>query len=414
MSGARAIPIVVVGGVIAFMNPAPMTPFVDAFAVGEGEEIVGPAFRTLVESRGRSRTDRIGALAGSLGMYVPAIHGVGSTATPVERRWSRDARAYVGEEAPEGPFGGSFLIEVGRGCGHACRFCAAGSAYLPVRRVAPDAILSATADLPEGSRVGLVGTAISDHPRFSEICIELAARGYKLGTSSFRADAVADPSLVAALVSGGMRTVTIAPEGGSERMRRIVGKNLTEEEILLAARTTGAGGIESLKLYFMYGFPGENDDDLAAISNLVRRVRDTFREAGGREVSVSANALVPKPNTPFQFAAMPREEELRRRLAVIEKGLRGLPIRVQGLAPREAIVQAVLSIGGAEVGAAIRMVAEEGIPWKAAFKRTGVDLDALLHREKALDEPFPWDFIHQPPGRDRLAREYRAAMDEAE
>ena len=303
-------PIVLAGGVCAFMNPAPMSDFMDVFAVGEGEEIVRHFVDALVPALGSSRDSRLDVLADVPGLYLPQIHCVGASATPVTRLWRKQIGSTPAHsESDDGPFGGAHLTEVGRGCGRACRFCAAGFAYLPVRRRTVEQVVESVADSKSRGKIGMVGAAVSDHPRFAEMCMELVNKGHTLGTSSFRADQV-DHHMASVLANGGMRTLTIAPEGGSQRMRDIINKDLTEDDIVSAAEAAGESGIDSLKLYFMYGFPGETDDDLKAIAELTKRVAEVFKDGGGRSVSVSITALGPTPATPFQFAAIEKRKEL--------------------------------------------------------------------------------------------------------
>ena len=315
-------PLVMAGGVACMLNPEPVAPFIDCFLIGEAEEIL-PAFMEFFADT--SRKDLLSVLARDLpGVYVPSLYTVSyhedgtlAAMTPAPGAPSRVPRVYVPDLAKVSTcstvltsgaaFSDSYLVEVSRGCPHGCRFCGAGFVYRPPRFRPPDLLRRC---LEEGARVsshvGLVGAAVSDLPDLEGLC--RSAGDVRLSFSSLRADCLTE-SLVAALKSGGVKTATVAPEAGSQRMRDVINKGISEGDILSAVRNLVAGGIPNLKLYFMVGFPGETDQDIEELISLCRKVKDVFLEESRvlkriGEITVSLNAFVPKPATPFQWAGM--------------------------------------------------------------------------------------------------------------
>ncbi|MDH4063383.1 MAG: radical SAM protein, partial [Acidobacteriota bacterium] len=319
-------PLVVIGGAVTFVNPEPLALFADVIAAGEGESLV-PA---LVEACGTpSRSATLRRLAGERGFYIPSFYDVeyapdGTIARYVPREGTA-APATVRKAAlktteacdppatgiftPDTEFGSRFLVEVVRGCANLCRFCWAGYNYLPVRAFPTDRILAlAQAARPHATRVGLVSIALCDHPDIEHILRGLAGMGYSISPASLRLDDLT-PTIVSLLKASGERTLTIAPETGSDRLRRVINKTVTNEEILAAAELIFSSGIESLKLYFMIGLPTEADEDLVAIRDLTTTLREVMLKharARGRigRIVASVNPLVPKPGTAYQWLPM--------------------------------------------------------------------------------------------------------------
>ena len=300
---------------------------------------------------------------------------------------------------PDTTFEKAFLMEVSRGCPHGCRFCAAGYVYRPPRTkplpVLLDLIRQGAAHT---NKIGLVGTAISDLPDLTALCEAARQQGLQLGFSSLRADALND-ELVSALKSGRTRTATIAPETGSERMRQVINKGLTEANILAASEKLIAGGIPNLKLYFMIGLPTETVDDIKAIVGLVKKIKHRFlrvSQAMGRigEITVSLSCFVPKPFTPFQWAAMDDLKSLKNKIKQIKTGLRKIPnVRVHADVPRWAYVQALLSRGDRRVGSLLALVHQNHGNWPQTFNTAPLNADFYVYRQRETEELLPWDFI---------------------
>ena len=293
--------------------------------------------------------------------------------------------------SPDTEFGSRLLVEVVRGCANLCRFCWAGYNYLPVRAFAADRILGlAEAARPHASRVGLVSIALCDHPEIERILSRLVEMGYHVSPASLRVDDLTPP-IVRLLRESGERSITIAPEAGSDRLRRVLNKAVTNAEILDRAEMVFASGIENLKLYYMLGLPTETDDDLVAIRDLTAAIRDRMlrygrpRGALGR-IAASVNALVPKPGTAYQW--MPMEaaqvtERKMRRLRQLVAGLDNVYFSIKS--ERHAFYQALLSLGDRRVGAVVEAAERNGGQWRAAAAEAGIDPDWYVFRDRSHD-----------------------------
>jgi radical SAM superfamily enzyme YgiQ (UPF0313 family) len=300
---------------------------------------------------------------------------------------------------PDTEFGSRFLVEVVRGCANLCRFCWAGYNYLPVRAFPTDRILElAEAARVHASRAGLVSIALCDHPDIERILARLHEIGYGISPASLRLDDLTEP-IVRVLRDSGERTITIAPETGSDRLRRVINKTVTNDEILDRTDLIFANGIENLKLYYMIGLPTESDDDLVAIRDLTLQMRDRMlahaRSRGqiGRIVG-SINPLVPKPGTAYQWLPMEDAGEVDRKI----KRLRSLMTGIDNVyfnikSERHSYYQALLSLGDRRVAPAIEAAERNGGNWRAAVAETGVDADFYVFRDRSHDEVLPWSII---------------------
>ncbi len=410
-------PLVVIGGAVTFVNPEPLAPFADAIAAGEGEVLI-PALVAGV-SASPSRAGLLRALAGHRGWYVPSFYDVEYAANGSITRYvprpGTDATAPVRKAAlksteacdppssnlftPDTEFGSRFLVEVVRGCANLCRFCWAGYNYLPVRPFPTDRILSLAREARRyASRAGLVSIALCDHPEIERILRELAGMGYSISPASLRLDDLT-PTIVSLLRASGERTLTIAPETGSDRLRRVINKTITNDEILDRAELIFSSGIENLKLYYMIGLPTETDDDLVAIRDLTNELRNIMlrhaRPKGrlGRIVG-SVNPLVPKPGTAYQWLPMERSEviELRmKRLRSLVAGMDNVYFNIKS--ERHSYYQALLSLGDRRVAPAIEAAERNGGQWRQAVAESGVDGDFFIFRDRSTDQMLPWDII---------------------
>ena len=410
-------PLVVIGGAVTFVNPEPLAMFADVIAAGEGELLV-PMLTSTVHAA-EDRQDLLRRLTTERGFYIPSFYDVhyaadgtieafepksGTGAPPVVKKAAVKSIDRLDPPAtsiftPETEFGSRFLIEVVRGCANLCRFCWAGYNYLPVRAFPADRILELAAQARRySSKVGLVSIALCDHPEIERILTGLLDMGYSISPASLRLDDLTEP-IVRLLRKSGERSITIAPETGSDRLRRVINKTVTNDEILAATELIFANGIDNLKLYYMIGLPTETDDDLVAIRDLTSEMRDIMLKHGrprgrlGRIVG-SVNPLIPKPGTAYQRLPMedPAITDAKgKRLRQMLSGLDNVYFNIKS--ERHSYYQALLSLGDRRVASTIEAAERNGGQWRAAVAETGLDAAFFIFRDRTHDGVLPWDII---------------------
>ena len=410
-------PLIVIGGAVTFVNPEPLAPFADVIAAGEGEALIPGLRRAMAEATGRP--DLLMRLASERGFYVPSFYepeyaGDGTLAgysvragieapLPVRKAALKTTEAVDPPATtiftPDTEFGSRFLVEVVRGCANLCRFCWAGYNYLPVRAFPADRILQLAEEARRYSqRAGLVSIALCDHPEIERILSRLLELGYAISPASLRLDDLT-PAIVQMLRQSGERSITIAPETGSDRLRRVINKTVTNDEILESAELIFANGIESLKLYYMIGLPTETDEDLVAIRDLTLQLRERMLKHAkprGRVGSItgSVNPLIPKPGTAYQWLAM---EDLSvtdrkiKRLRSLMAGIDNVYFNIKS--ERHSYYQALLSLGDRRVAPAVAAAERNGQNWRAAVAEAGIDGDFYIFRDRTKDAMLPWDII---------------------
>jgi radical SAM superfamily enzyme YgiQ (UPF0313 family) len=429
-------PLILMGGVCAFSNPEPMAPFMDFIVVGEGEELVGELMQAYRDGY-RDRETFLDGLVGLEGIYIPERHEVsydgngaladvkplrGAPAVVVKRRLKQvdQFRTIAAIKTPNAEYGHMALLEVGKGCGRGCRFCLEGQVYRPVRHRSVDALRETVEQLAaQGEkRIGLVGACVSDYPWIGDLLKIVEDTGMELSISSLRADSLTD-DLVASLARGGHRTLTMAPEAGTERLRRAIRKTITDEQLLAACDLVRARGIPNLKTYFMIGQPTETPEDVAAIPDLARRLLERLRvlDPSGKpfgKLTLSISSFVPKPWTPFQWAPFDGAASLSAKLDVIKRGVRSFSnIRVLHENPREAALQALLARGDRRVGDFLEAAARLDGDWRRALREWNGDPELDTTRVRAVDERLPWDHFDVGVKKAGLVREWERAQAEA-
>lgn len=425
-------PLVVIGGVAVMLNPEPLARFADLILIGEAEAIL-PAFLDCYRRETARQPFLTRAAQTVPGAYVPSLYtaasdhlgrttafrpnpGIPPRVTLARLPDVRRVDTASSILTPHTTFADACLIEVSRGCPHGCRFCSAGFVHRPPRFRDPafleDRIRRAAA---RTTRVGLVGAAVSDFPDLTSLCRRVADSGVRLSFSSLRADAL-DRDLLMVLKANRTKTATIAPEAGSQRLRNAINKGLDDTHILEAAAMSVRAGIPNMRLYFMVGLPTETMDDIHAIAALCRRVKAVFLESSRRQkrigtLTVSVNPFVPKPATPFQWAAMDPVIDLQAKARRLRQELKPLAnVRLQLENIRGSYVQAVLSRGDRRVADLLLAHHRLGGNWSQSLKRSGIDTAAYATRPRDRGEILPWDFIDTGVHRDYLWREYQKAL----
>ncbi len=404
-------PLLLAGGPAVSMNPEPLAPFFDAFVIGEGEDVI-PVIIDLVRQYGENRRDLLDALARVPGIYVPLVHPHDPAAPdfqPIERLWARDVTRIPPTtliHTPHTEFSNMHLIEIGRGCGRACRFCLAGYIYRPPREQPLEVVLEwAREGLRYTDRIGLVSAAVSDYSRIDELAIRLREMGARISVSSMRTDPISEP-LVRALAESGTRTLTIAPEAGSQRLRDVISKTQTVDDLMAAVDLAETLRFPQLKLYFMVGHPTETDADIEDLIQFVLEVRQRFR----RTLIINATPFVPKPHTPFQWVAMAPAEVIRRRQKRIARALARHKVTVRADNPRWAQVQGILARGDRHLA---RVLAQLDRLTPNAFFKTmrdlGLDPDVYLG-EHPVGEATPWAIVDSSVKLKYFMREWRLAQ----
>jgi radical SAM superfamily enzyme YgiQ (UPF0313 family) len=414
-------PLIIMGGVCAFFNPEPLADFFDIVFIGEAEEML-PEFISAY----RMSETKHSVLERSLridGAYVPRNYSVkysGDTGQILERKSVDNAPEIIGKRTvkdissclfrpviitPEAEFSDMYLLEAMRGCPWSCRFCVAGHIYNPPRKKDLDTLRNEIKGaLSKTCRVGLIGPSLSDYPHVEEaLCIE----GVDFSITSLRASPKS--GRIVALMRG-RKSVSIAPEAGTQRLRNVINKKITGDDIFETAKLI-LGEIETLRLYFMVGLPTETREDIKGVVDIVKGIRERCRKGF---INLSVSTFVPKPFTPFQWHPMTPLREVKERLKLIKKALFEVKgVRVFHDVPKYSYMQGMFSLGDRRVSALIEKVALEGDmgrTYKTLGETLGMNIDYYIFRKKDIAEILPWDFIDAGVSKEKLWKEYLKAV----
>jgi radical SAM superfamily enzyme YgiQ (UPF0313 family) len=403
-------PIVILGGAAAFLNPEPLAPFADLIAVGEGEALV-PRLVDALAGAPDPRTG-IAGLAEKDGFYVPSRHEVRYHADGTVAGYDGPGRVirqrgWPGKMAlpqsviltPHTEMSTKFMVEISRGCPCMCRFCWAGYNYLPVRAFSRAEIIARAREVRRHtSKIGLVSTAVCDHPEIEAIVDDLAGLDYEVSVASLRLDDLT-PQFVLKLADTGVHGLTLAPECGTDRMRRILNKQFTNTDILDRATWIFENGIQNLKLYYMVGLPWETHEDVEGIVTLTEQIRDRMIQVGrarGRvgRIHPSVNPFVPKPGTPYQWLPMEDPKETDRKLQFLRKAF-GRMANVDAVikSARTGVSQSILALADRRVADALEHSAVQGMDLKRGMKAASLDPGFYLFRGRGREEVLPWDIV---------------------
>jgi radical SAM superfamily enzyme YgiQ (UPF0313 family) len=395
-------PVVIVGGAAVSINPEPVAPVADIAVIGEGEHSIPHIAVQLARwRRGEMARHRLLETVGCIpGVYAPALSDVRNV-----DRWQPssldEAKGVSSFITPLSHFKESLLIEAGRGCPGTCRFCVVGPLYRPVRwRRAAQIVEMATESSLRPRRVSLIGAAVSQHPEVVSAVTSLAGSGLEVGLSSLRVDHYQD-DLARALSLASARTITMAPEAASERLRRLVGKPLPHETLVRAVATAAREGASKIRLYFLLGLPWETADDRREIVELCAEL-SSVTSGGSCLLVPSLNPFVPKPMTPFAACPPPNEEELREAIRELQTKLHALPrVQPRSGSPRLAVVDHRLSMGGRELAEGMVNMASRGASWSDWLRDTQGAVSGV--------PVYPWG-----PPEDALHQEWRRAAHQAQ
>jgi radical SAM family uncharacterized protein len=439
-------PIIIAGGSCC-LNPEPMTDFIDFFVIGEGEEVLPELVECLRQWKKNkaSKNELLHQAAKIPGVYVPGFYkveyqsgGLVKSITPtvaqakavIERRIvdklpppiTRPAVPYIEVVHDRG------AVEIQRGCTRGCRFCQAGIIYRPLRQRPQAEVIQAVGEIIAScgyNEVSLVSLSSSDYPGIEELVAQLA-HNYKnltLSLPSLRIDNFS-LELMESLPSRRKTGLTFAPEAGSERLRRIINKGVTEEQILETAAAAFARGWRSLKLYFMLGLPTETMEDIEATIQLVAKIRAAGKgsKGGMPQVRISLSTFIPKPHTPFQWVPQADEEQLNAKHELLKTGLRRKGSHISWTDPRISLLEAALSRGDRRLGKVIHDAWRSGSTfdawderfnhqnWLDAFAGNELEPGFYAHRERSLDELLPWSHIDTGVSSEFLKREYQRSL----
>lgn len=426
-------PLVIMGGPAPWVNAEAVAPFVDAIIIGEAEgmtEMLIPLIRDYISAgKQRDKADLLRRLSQIQGVYVPALYepaygdnGTLAEMTPLDgapmpvRRWvTRDLDKYNTSApitTPNTEFSNMFMIEAVRGCGQGCRFCFVGYAYRPVRYTPQEHIAEEVAQrliqVGEVERAGLIGSSLTDHKHIADIT-EMLAKDRRVTLASLRADKLDEP-LACAIGHAGQKTVTIAPETGSQRLRYVTRKHVTDEDTVTAARRCAANGVQKIKLYYIVGLPCENQADRLAIATL----SDAVARAGDfRKVTLTLHPFVPKPHTAYQWAGTLQVNEMQRRLREIGKAVRQINKRLDFTVDsvRGSFVQSVMATADRRIADVLLAAHHNGGNWKQAFRETGIDPEWYACRPRPYEEVLPWEHVNLGVKKEYLWREWQRALE---
>jgi len=433
-------PFIMAGGITTFLNPEPLASFMDFFLLGEAEAGLNE-FADLFLEIGRlnaSRGEVLKNLARNMdSLYVPSLYQPEyqkdgclksffpkNSEVPEKIRrtcsitgGSADGQVPISKiTTPDTEFSDKILIEMGRGCGRSCRFCAAGYVYRPPRFYSESDIISSTEKaLEKCNQVGLLAAAVSDIPGIENVTSLIVKDGCSFSVSSLRADSLTK-GLLEHLKQAGQKTLAIAPEAGSERLRNVINKHLTRQKIMEAATLISETSDFSVRLYFLVGLPTETRSEVEEIVDLVKGIKHHMVKASaerGRigQIRVSVNCFVPKPFTPFQWFPLDQLSSLKEKQKWIKKALgKEGGIKVNPDIPKWAYVQTLLSMGDRRVGAILHASHKLGGNWTKALRFSDVNPDFFVYRPKGLDEVLPWDFIDNGILKSHLISEYKLAL----
>ncbi len=435
-------PLILGGGPCAF-NPEPVSPFFDVFLLGEGEEAIVEIVEILRVMKGEKRSDVLSELAKIEGCYVPLLYSVSyhpdgkikniSPSRVVRKRWVKNLDGAPYPQKIIVPYlnivHDRIPLEIARGCTRGCRFCQAGMIYRPHRERSPEKVIELAEKLVKSTgyeEVSLLSLSSTDYSAIEYLVRDLSFRlkesKVNVSLPSLRMDAFS-VEVAQSLQEVRRSGLTFAPEAGSERLRRVINKGLTDEDIFQTVEKTFSSGWREVKLYFMIGLPGEREEDIRDIANLVKEILGRGKKKG---VHLGISAFIPKSHTPFQWTKQEEIKSLEEKMAILHSLLRPLGRRVRyNWSDFEVnLVEGALSRGDRRISSVIERVYRKGgvmdnwreffslRRWQEGFEEEGLDLNFYTHRERDREEIFPWEHLSPGVSKDFLWKEYQLSQEE--
>ncbi len=404
-------PLVIAGGPCITANPMPLSPFFDCLCIGEAESILPAMLPVLSGEIGNKRDKLLNELALLPGVYVPSVN----SGTPVTRQWIANLDDFPVTSTiltPDTELGDLYLIEVERGCKRGCRFCLVSTTFCPMRYRSIDKLITqAKLGLKYRRRIGLVGPAVSDYPQLEELLVKLRQMGAGLSVSSLRVKPLSR-TVLRELAKGGARTITLAPEAGTQRLRQVIRKGISEDDILESINKVAEAGIKQLKLYFMIGLPSETDEDIEEIIDLTIRGKDILdRQQTGCRLSLNIAPFVPKAGTPFQWLPMVNVDIVNHRLSILKNSLSPKGIKIKCESPAWSQIQGILARGDVKLADVLANIEEVSLAgWRRAVEKCHLDIDFYVHQRWDTSEELPWSIIDSGTEPDYLKAELDRAL----
>jgi radical SAM superfamily enzyme YgiQ (UPF0313 family) len=420
-------PLILVGGAVTYINPEPLADFVDLMIIGDGEDTINDYLDLVHATLDQSRRDHLRQAAQLPGVYVPSLHDPADPARRLSPRQITDLSqwpAYSSLLTDDTEFSGALLIEMTRGCPWKCRFCTVGYVYPKFRQLPAETVLGIVtaqqqrdrqAGRPVVQKVGLISSATGDYRHIATVAEGLVDLGVAIGISSLRMDRMPE-ALIDCMVRSGVRSCTVAPEAGSERLREVIRKDMTEAEILSGVEMLLAKGMRHLKLYSMIGLPTETDDDLQELIALTFKIWTLMQRYGRSRgalgtLTLSVNPFIPKPATPLQWCAMTPRRQIEAKLQTLRQAMRKEShIRLKHESLKSAYLEAILTRGDRHMGRFLLAIHRHQGHWRRAARDLGFDAEQAVCTSLALDRNLSWDFLASDRQRHRLHREHARAL----
>ncbi len=426
-------PLIIAGGSCVY-NPEPLAPFIDVFVVGDAEDLILPFLELLDDAKNHRKTRKtlLETIASeNPAYYVPRVWD--KRPYPVQRHIVSELRPDYYPVKPFIPFieiaHDRFALEVQRGCTEGCRFCQAGMIYRPVRERSPEDLYTQTVETLKHTgyeEMSLLSLSTSDYtglePAIHRLLPVTRSCNVSVSFPSLRLDSV-NPELLDAAMKGRKSGLTFAPEAGTERLRRVINKNITDEQLFSAFKLALDKGWKTVKFYFMIGLPTETPEDLDGIIRLVQKLHDTSRSYGHVNIHVTLSSFIPKPATPFQWEGQPDPVTLQNRIDRVKQQLRRPGIKVMSRDPEYSMIENILACGGRDVGQALLNAWKNGAHfdawtehfrperWFKAFEEAGIQTETFLQGFDP-EKPLPWEHINTGVSREYLLKEREKAFQE--